>query len=323
MKYYFAKAVMVIVLLLVLLCITGCTVHKLLHIESDPPGVKVSRAGGIVGTTPFDMTVPAGDIFFCTPWYWSFYLNAESPYKGYPSVQKQIDPCHILNDSIVHFDFKLQQAPRENVPPPRTSKKTGTGFVIANSGLILTAYHVVEGATNIEARLSDGSWVHVAIKSFARANDVAVLDAKTPLADALTIASEGSTTIGADVYTIGFPVVGVLGDEPKYSNGTISSLSGLQGDSTLFQVSVPVQPGNSGGPLCNTKGQVVGIITSSAAVEYFYGKTRTLPQNINWAIKIEYALPLLGPAIARERPGSIEGKRIEDVRRGVCLIVAD
>jgi S1-C subfamily serine protease len=323
MKYYFTKAVMIVVPLLAFLCTSGCAVYKQLHIESDPTGVRVSRAGAVIGITPFDVTVPAGDILFCSPWHWSFYLDAEFPQPGYPSVKKHIDPCKIPNDSVVHFDLRLQNGPKDKTPAPKIGKKTGTGFVIGSSGLILTAYHVVEGAANIQARLSDGSWVQLVIKSFARANDVAVLDAKRPLSDVLTIAPEDSTTVGADVYTIGFPVVGLLGDEPKYSNGTISSLSGLQGDSTLFQVSVPVQPGNSGGPLCNTKGQVIGIITSSAAVEYFYGKVGALPQNINWAIKIDYALPLLGPTVTRDRSDSIEGKRMESVRRGVCLIVAD
>lgn len=310
----------IIFLFTISILITGCTVYKNFHVTSEPTGVRVSRAGGVIGTTPFDMSAGAGDFLFCTPWYWAFYLEAESPYPGYPPIQKNIDPCHMIDNSMIHFDFRLPTKDSEPIMPPGSTGKTGTGFIIDESGIILTAYHVVENATDIKARLYDGSLINLELKAFARANDIAILIAKQQLQGALSIARSGDLRVGEEVYTIGYPVISVLGEEPKYSNGTISSLSGIQGDYSLLQISVPVHPGNSGGPLCNMNGEVVGIVTSTAAVEYFYGKTRTLPQNINWAIKIQYALPLLGQISSKQQPTS--PKTLEDVRKGVCLIIA-
>ena len=77
----------------------------------------------------------------------------------------------------------------------------------------------------------------------------------------------------------------ILGKEVKYTDGSISSLSGIQGDATFFQISVPVQPGNSGGSLVNQDGNGVGVVTAVAAVAEFYRATGSLPQNVNWAVK--------------------------------------
>jgi S1-C subfamily serine protease len=314
------KSLLAITMILIL---SGCAIHKQLRITSEPENVRISRDGGIIGTTPFNLTVGAGDIFFCTPSYWSFILEAEAPYAGQSHIQKHINPCRIPDNSIVHFGFRLAQTPQQQVPPSEKPRRTGTGFVVDNSGLVLTAFHVVDGATNIKARCSDGTWTEATLKSFSRANDIALLVSQAPLKGALALAQDNSARVGDEVYTLGYPVVGVLGDEQKYSNGTISSLSGLQGDNSFLQISVPVQPGNSGGPLCNTKGEVIGLITSSAAIEYFYGKTGALPQNINWAVKIEYASPLVGSTISRKSSVVSGKKTLQEVGKGICLIVAN
>ena len=111
----------------------------------------------------------------------------------------------------------------------------------------------------------------------------------------------GAVEIGDDVFTLGFPISDLLGKEVKYTDGSISSLSGLKGDATFFQISVPIQPGNSGGPLVNEKGNVVGIVTATAAVEAFYQATGSMPQNVNWAVKGAYASLLLPPGLERSK----------------------
>ena len=99
----------------------------------------------------------------------------------------------------------------------------------------------------------------------------------------------------------------ILGKEVKYTDGSISSLSGLQGDATFFQINVPIQPGNSGGPLVNADGDVVGVVTATAAVEAFYKSVGAMPQNVNWAVKGAYASLLLPPTMEmNERPKSIQ-----------------
>jgi S1-C subfamily serine protease len=123
------------------------------------------------------------------------------------------------------------------------------------------------------------------------------------------------------VFTIGYPVMELLGAEPKFTDGVISSLSGIGNEAAFAQISVPVQPGNSGGPLVNEKGQVVGVIAATAAVDEYVKSVGTLPQNIGWAVRGEYVLPLVktGPAAALKS----RDEAIDAARRSVALILVE
>ena len=103
------------------------------------------------------------------------------------------------------------------------------------------------------------------------ANDLALILISVPALGYLEMSAENSLRVGQKVFTMGFPVPDVLGYEAKYSEGAVS----------LIQTTVPIQPGNSGGPLSDESGHVVGAVTSSAAVQSFLKYTGTLPQDIN------------------------------------------
>jgi len=94
-------------------------------------------------------------------------------------------------------------------------------------------------------------------------------------------------------YTLGFPLGKLLGKSAKFSDGTISSLSGLMGTANLFQINTPIQPGNSGGPLFNQHGNVIGIVLASLDAKFFYENLDTIPQNVNFAIKSDYLISLI------------------------------
>ena len=198
----------------------------------------------------------------------------------------------------------------------------GTGFGVSLSGKVVTAFHVVDGATQILLRFAEESqWRPARIEASSRANDLAVLNCDGTIESVLPIEEDREPEIGDPVFTIGFPAAGVLGVEPKYTEGTISSLSGLGGERSLMQISVPIQPGNSGGPLVTKSGAVIGVITSTAAVEQFLAATGSLPQNVNWAVKASLLRPLIeGNSNAAERVG--ERDLIKRVRRAVCYIRA-
>jgi S1-C subfamily serine protease len=112
------------------------------------------------------------------------------------------------------------------------------------------------------------------------------------------------------VFTVGFPATTILGTAPKFSDGAVSALTGPHDESTQVQVTVPVQGGNSGGALLNQRGEVVGVITTTAAQRAFVAATGRPPQNVNWAVKSEYALLLLdelpAPSAAATREGAID-----------------
>lgn len=215
----------------------------------------------------------------------------------------------------------LDSKPKVNNPPTpeQSSKGTGTGFFVSERGLILTAQHVVKNASKILVYPQKGQPVSAIIEQADPANDIAILSVRMNPPAFLFLSPPRAATSGQRVFTMGFPVPNVLGREPKYTEGVISSLSGLEGASSLLQITVPIQPGNSGGPLLNERGEVVGIITSTAAVQYFLKVTGSLPQNVNWAIKSEYARPLFDPPVSTDSPQNRD-KLLEVVKNSVCLI---
>jgi S1-C subfamily serine protease len=130
------------------------------------------------------------------------------------------------------------------------------------------------------------------------------------------VKSSSGIKLGQSVFTIGFPNIEFQGLSPKMTKGEINSLSGLQDDPRHWQISVPVQPGNSGGPLFDEAGNVVGVVLSkldAIKVAQFSGD---LPQNVNYAVKGIYALPLLEQFtanLAAESGVSSSPNKLEDV----------
>ncbi|MFH1613847.1 MAG: trypsin-like peptidase domain-containing protein [Planctomycetota bacterium] len=171
-------------------------------------------------------------------------------------------------------------------------ERSGTGFAISKDGLIVTAYHVIQGAKTIKVYLANDSFVSAKIIHCDPVNDLAVLKIEKFTPNFLQVALMRSVKTGDRVFTVGFPVSSVLGQEAKYTEGVVSSLSGIKGASSFLQITVPIQPGNSGGALVNERGEVVGIITSTVAILPFIEESGTLPQNVNWAVKADYLKPL-------------------------------
>jgi S1-C subfamily serine protease len=189
----------------------------------------------------------------------------------------------------------LAPVPKDSEPAASSTGQTiitGTGFTISNQGFIATANHVVDNAKEIKVHF-ESTAMKAEIYHSDPMNDIAILKVEKSTPKYLSIAPMRSTKTGDRVFTVGYPLSSILGQEIKYTEGVISSLSGLQGAASFFQITVPVQPGNSGGALVNEKGQVVGMISSSVAIMPFLKESGTLPQNINWAIKSDYIRPLL------------------------------
>ena len=174
---------------------------------------------------------------------------------------------------------------------------TGTGFMFSSSDYVITSYHVVHGSKSISVRLTNGERIDATIAVKDTNNDIAILKlSKSPTSrqNIITLGDSTSVKTGDRVFTYGFPLVDLLGhQEPRYSEGFVNSLSGISNDPRLFQVSIPIQPGNSGGPIFNEKGELIGIATSSidsVQTQKVFGAT---PQNVNFAIKSSYINSLL------------------------------
>lgn len=167
--------------------------------------------------------------------------------------------------------------------------RIGTGFFITHD-LVVTSNHVVDNAKTIEIKNTNGLKAAATVVAKDPANDLALLQVSKLEAPVkpLPMASYGSPKDGDSVYTVGFPLPNLLGAKPKLSEGIINSITGIQDDARVLQISIPIQPGNSGGPLINTKGQVVGIVTASVNPYKALLLTGTFPQNVNFAMKINY-----------------------------------
>ena len=178
---------------------------------------------------------------------------------------------------------------------------------------------MVDGVSRVAITYSDGSQTWADVLAEDRENDVAVLYAEASAPDYLGFAPAGSARAGDYVFTLGHPVTDLLGAEPKFTDGSISSLSGIRGDRSLLQVSVPIQPGNSGGPLINTDGNVVGVISATATSRAFELATGTLPQNVNWAVKSEYATGLIDRSTTRMSTRT-HREAVDRAYDAVCLV---
>jgi len=200
---------------------------------------------------------------------------------------------------------------------------SGTCFAINSNGQIVTSYHVVEGSDNIKVRLEDGQLEEAKLLKSSPTNDLAVLQIQRKTPNFLPLTSAKTVSLGTSVFTMGFPATSILGSDVKFSEGVINSLSGFQNDASYMQVSMPIHPGNSGGPIVTDDGNVVGVVTASAAIIAFIEQTGTLPQNVNWGVKADYLIPMIDKLETPIKKANNRQEAIELVRKALCLITVE
>ena len=132
----------------------------------------------------------------------------------------------------------------------------------------------------------------------------------------MPIAASRTVKLGGTVATVGFPNIGMQGFSPKLAKGEIAALSGAADDPRYFQISVPVQPGNSGGALVNARGNVVGIVAAKLDASVALAASGSLPENVNYAVKSSLLLSFLEsvPDVASKlkEPVTVD-RKFEDV----------
>ncbi|MBU8542994.1 MULTISPECIES: S1C family serine protease [Roseomonadaceae] len=172
---------------------------------------------------------------------------------------------------------------------------SGTGFVVA-PGRALTNAHVVERCRAVRVRLANGTDATARVLRADRQRDLALIEIPADSGPALSFRREMNMRRGEGVVTYGFPLAGMLSSGPTLTTGEISALAGLADDQRQFQISAPVQPGNSGGPLLDLGGQVVGVIVSKLNAARVAQRTGDIPQNVNFAVKGNEAVDFLRAA---------------------------
>lgn len=145
---------------------------------------------------------------------------------------------------------------------------TGTGFAITKTGLVVTSNHVVNGKKQISIRGVNGNMDALEGKVILNDenNDIAIIKIiDKSFVEIKNIPYNINTQLsktGDEIFVLGFPLRSTMGDEIKLTTGVISSRTGFKGDLSSYQISAPVQPGSSGGPVFNRNGEVIGLISS-------------------------------------------------------------
>lgn len=179
-------------------------------------------------------------------------------------------------------------ADKQGAPPAGKSakSKSGTGFVVSANGHIVTNHHVIDGCSDLKGNLTGEAAMVLRVVSSDANNDLALLQApSTTTFKEYARIRDRSIRSGDSVVAIGFPFHGLLTSDFTVTTGIVSSLSGMRNDSRFLQISAPVQPGNSGGPLFDTTGQIVGVVTGKLDGLRVAVATGSIPENINFAIK--------------------------------------
>jgi S1-C subfamily serine protease len=166
-------------------------------------------------------------------------------------------------------------------------KGNGSGFFIDTRGYIVTNYHVIANANEIEVDATQNgerNFFKAVVVSSDKQNDLALLkitdDKFMPYTSLPYNFKTDAVDVATDVFTLGFPAASVMGTEVKFTDGKISSKTGFNGSPETYQISVPIQPGNSGGPLFDNNGNIVGIVNSKIE--------NVMVSNVAYAIKSGY-----------------------------------
>jgi S1-C subfamily serine protease len=291
------------------------TIAYYVEVEASVPGVKIEANGDFIGTTPCTLKI-FGDKDGTFHNFGSYTYEVRAlPTRpgeivqvktfrtgGWFTPEDRIPKRIFFEMSLVPSDSAGSRREQAHESPSSGAKVSGTGFFITDDGYMVSNYHVVEDAESVSVIVGgdalEAKVVEKDIQTDLVLLKVACKSKPLPLGDSRTV------RVGERVFTLGFPNVDVQGAEVKFTEGTISSLTGIQDDATHFQIQVPVQPGNSGGPLIGEYGTAVGVVDSRLNEKPFSVSGRSLPQNVCYAIKGSRIMNLFDrfPEIAQRLP---------------------
>ncbi|HWK43656.1 MAG TPA: tetratricopeptide repeat-containing serine protease family protein [Stellaceae bacterium] len=172
------------------------------------------------------------------------------------------------------------------VPPKRSGGGTGTGFVVGDKGEVLTNAHVAGDCSTITLHLAGGVSAPATALAIDRVNDLALLSPALGTLPRLAF-RDGLPRAGEGVVSVGFPLGSMLATDGNVTTGNVTALAGLRNDPRMLQTTAPVQPGNSGGPLVDLSGNVIGVVSSELVPFKVTRGVAITPQNVNFAIKAE------------------------------------
>lgn len=226
-------------------------------------------------------------------------------------------------EKLINYTYKFTKIfpSLEDIKATKKQPTTGTGFAITSKGHIATCYHVVEGASQILIRGINGDFnktYSANIITYDSKNDLAILqinDSAFKLNAVIPYVIKSSTVeVGTSIFLLGYPLTATMGDEIKLTDGIISAKSGFKGDITAYQITAAAQSGNSGGPLFDKNGNLIGIINAK----------HSEAENATYAVKSSYLINLiesLPVAITLQKSNTLTGKSMPDLVKRIKTFV--
>jgi len=187
---------------------------------------------------------------------------------------------------------------------------SGSGFVVNEDGHIVTNAHVVKGCSSVTVVQGLALRRSARILEVSEFTDLAVLKVDEVLPNAVVFRTTSLPSLGESIVVFGYPLIGVLSDQGNLTVGNLTALSGIRGDPSNFQISAPVQPGNSGGPVLDSGGRLIGVVVSKLDALAVAGLTEDIPQNVNFAIKSSVLENLLQSRSVNYRRGGLEASNL-------------
>ena len=212
---------------------------------------------------------------------------------GAKMISTQIAQAQAMSERCLQSDYKDCESQPPSVarredrvaPLPAATNKiasTGTGFFASENGYLITNAHVVDGCRTVRA---SGVGTLSMIATDEESDLALYVSSEKPRAFARLRGGRGART-GEAVVAIGFPLTGLLSTDPIVTTGIISALSGIRNDRRTIQITAPVQPGNSGGPLLGENGSVVGVVVGKLNAIKVAEVIGDIPQNVNFAVSL-------------------------------------
>jgi uncharacterized protein YjbI with pentapeptide repeats len=194
-----------------------------------------------------------------------------------------------------------KRQPKKSKPKQTTSRSTtaakiysaasGTGFAVTNSGYVITNNHVIKGCMKVKIH-QKGKTIPATVVSRDVLNDLALLKGDFKPSKVFKLSREAAS-LTDDIFVVGYPFGNNISSSVKVTKGIVSSLTGLGNNFSNIQIDAALQPGNSGGPIVNEMGNVVGVAVAKLSFKHVLKKFGTIPENTNFGIKSNVVLNLL------------------------------
>ena len=217
-------------------------------------------------------------------------------------------------------------APPPTPPPPAPPSPTvslGSCFFVSPDGIAVTNHHVIAGARRIVVIDADQTKHAATVLRASPDADLVALDVPSAAKHAaIGIDANPSLRLGQAIFTIGFPYASELGFDPKFADGAIGGLKGF-GDDRLLQITIPIQPGNSGGPVATDAGIVVGVVVSRLDQLAMLKRTGTLPSNTGFALKTsQLGTHLRGIRLPTMKNTTSRADAVARTQAAACQVIA-